>query len=66
MGAGTNPMAFDHAAHRAVLQNFIQAVKTGRDPAISGCSALALQEVIEAIMLSARSGGAVTLQTAAG
>ena len=66
MGAGANPMAFDHAAHRAVLQDFIQALQTGRDPAVSGRSALAVQDVIEAIMLSARSGGTVTLQTAAG
>lgn len=61
MGAGANPMAFGHAAHRAVLQDFIQAVQTGRDPAVSGRSALAVQAVIEAVMQSARTGGVVAL-----
>jgi predicted dehydrogenase len=62
MGAGANPMAFDHGAHRAVLQDFIRAVQTGQDPAVGGRSALAVQAVIEAVMQSAHQGAAVTLQ----
>ena len=61
MGAGANPMAFDHGAHRAVLQDFIRAVQTGQDPTVGGRSALAVQAVIEAVMQSARQGAAVTL-----
>jgi len=60
-GGGTDPMAFDHAAHRDVLQDFLDAVRQGREPAVTGRSALAAQQVIEAIMTSSRSGCPVTL-----
>jgi len=60
-GGGADPMAFDHAAHRAVLQDFVRAVQRGAAPAVSGRSALAVQRVIEAIMVSARSGRMVAI-----
>ncbi|WP_296492538.1 Gfo/Idh/MocA family oxidoreductase [Rhodoferax sp.] len=60
-GGGADPMAFDHGAHRAVLRDFIDAVRQGRDPAVTGRSALAAQQVIEAIMASSESGRPVTL-----
>ena len=60
-GGGADPMAFDHAAHRAVLQDFIDAVRQGREPAVTGRSALAVQQVIEAIMASSRTGTPVVL-----
>lgn len=60
-GGGADPMAFDHAAHRAVLQDFVTAVQAGRQPAASGRSALAVQRVIEAIVASSASGAAVVL-----
>lgn len=60
-GGGADPMAFDHAAHRAVLLDFIDAVRHGREPAVTGRSALAAQQVIEAIMTSSRSGSPVAL-----
>ena len=60
-GGGADPMAFDHGAHRAVLKDFIDAVRQGREPAVTGRSALAAQQVIEAIMASSRSGRPVTL-----
>ena len=58
-GGGADPMAFDHAAHRAVLQDFATAVQVGREPAVSGRSALITQQVIEAIVASSASGTAV-------
>ena len=61
-GGGADPMAFDHAAHRAVLQDFIDAIRHDREPAVSGRSALAAQQVIEAIMVSAQSGRPLALQ----
>jgi predicted dehydrogenase len=61
-GGGADPMAFDHAPHRAVLKDFIDAVRQGREPAVTGRSALAVQQVIEAIMVSAQSGRPVALQ----
>ena len=56
-GGGNDPMAFDHAPHRAVLQNFLQAVRSGGTPAVTGHSALAVQRVIAAIALSSGNGG---------
>jgi UDP-N-acetyl-2-amino-2-deoxyglucuronate dehydrogenase len=63
-GGGANPMAFDHAAHRAVLQDFIRSVQNGCAPAVTGRSALGVQEVIEAIMESSRTGSTVALHPA--
>ncbi|MBK5204385.1 MAG: Gfo/Idh/MocA family oxidoreductase [Polaromonas sp.] len=63
-GGGANPMEFDHAAHRAVLHDFIRAVQSGTAPAITGRSALGVQQVIEAIMESSRSGSTVALHAA--
>jgi UDP-N-acetyl-2-amino-2-deoxyglucuronate dehydrogenase len=60
-GGGANPMAFDHAAHRTVLQDFIRSVKTGSAPAVSGRSALGVQQVIEAIMRSSQTGRTVAI-----
>ena len=60
-GGGANPMAFDHAAHRAVLQDFIRAVQQGIAPAVTGRSALGVQQVIESIMESSRTGGTISL-----
>jgi predicted dehydrogenase len=64
-GGGADPMAFDHAPHRAVLQDFVRAVRSGSASATSGRSALAVQRVIEAIMASAQRGVAVTIDAAA-
>jgi predicted dehydrogenase len=54
-------MAFDHGPHRALLLDFVDAVRDNRDPAVCGRSALAVQRVIDAILASARSGQAVAL-----
>ena len=64
-GGGANPMAFDHAAHRAVLQDFIRAVQQGIPPAVTGRSALGVQQVIESIMESSRTGGTISLTPSA-
>lgn len=63
-GGGADPMAFDHAAHRAVLEDFIRAVQNGAAPAVTGRSALGVQQVIEAIMGSSRTASAVSLHPA--
>jgi predicted dehydrogenase len=43
------------------LQDFIDAVRLSREPAVTGRSALAAQQVIEAIMASAQSAQPVNL-----
>jgi predicted dehydrogenase len=60
-GGGADPMAFDHAAHRTVLRDFIRAVQSGTPPALSGRSALDVQRLIEGIMESSRTGRAIGL-----
>ena len=49
-GSGASVMAFSHEAHRAVLNDFLDAIEQGRDPAIPGETALATQRVIDAIV----------------
>lgn len=61
-GSGASIMGFDHGPHRAVIADFLAAVKSGAEPAVSGRSALGAHRLIDAIMVSSRSGGAaVTL-----
>jgi len=55
-GAGADPMAFGHSAHRTVLEDFLHAVRTNTAPATSGRSALLVHAVIEAIVESSRCG----------
>ena len=56
-GAGADPMAFDHANHRALIVDFLDAMKTGRSPKISGADALRSHALIDAVLAAARSGG---------
>ncbi|KQP22072.1 Gfo/Idh/MocA family protein [Pseudorhodoferax sp. Leaf267] len=60
-GSGANLMGFDHAGHRAVLQDFVQAIAQQRAPLTAGRSALAAHRLIDAIVRSSRTGAAVTL-----
>jgi UDP-N-acetyl-2-amino-2-deoxyglucuronate dehydrogenase len=55
-GAGANPMAFSHHNHRAVLADFLGAVRDGRDPKVSGREALKAHRLIEAVLKAAESG----------
>jgi UDP-N-acetyl-2-amino-2-deoxyglucuronate dehydrogenase len=57
-GGGADPMAFDHGAHRAVIADFLQAIREGREPKVSGRSALGVMRAIEAVLASARADGA--------
>ncbi len=49
-GSGASIMDFPHDAHRAVIADFGDAVRDGRDPAIPGREAVASQRFIEAIL----------------
>jgi predicted dehydrogenase len=48
-------MAFGHEAHKAVIEDFVDAVATGREPRISGASVLPVQRLIDALLESAAS-----------
>lgn len=60
-GGGADPMAFDHGPHRAVIADFLQGVRDGRAPQVTGRSALAVHATIAAVTDSARSGNTVAL-----
>lgn len=53
-GGGADPMAFDHGAHRTVIHDFLQGVRDGRAPHVTGASALPVHAVIAAIVDSSR------------
>lgn len=60
-GSGANMMAFDHAHHRAVLQDFVHAIRSDCEPAVSGRSALDVQKLIAAMMASSARSAPVSL-----
>ena len=53
-GGGADPMAFAHDAHRALLAEFLDAVDAGRAPSNDGRAALAVHDLIDALLASAR------------
>lgn len=60
-GSGANLMAFDHAFHRAVIEDFAAAIQSNTEPAVSGRSALQAQRLIAAIIDASARGVAVSL-----
>lgn len=62
-GGGADPMAFTHAWHQAILEDFRDALRAGRDPAVTGQAALASHALIDAITASARAGQTVEVRT---
>lgn len=60
-GGGADPMAFSHAWHQAVIEDFALALKEGRPPAITGRSALPAHALIDAIQRAAREGQQVAV-----
>jgi len=60
-GGGADPMAFSHAAHRAAITDFLDAIDAGRPPRVSGAAALAVHRLIEALLRSAREARSVAV-----
>lgn len=61
-GGGADPMAFSHQHHRRLIEDFLDAVRTGREPLSSGRSALAVHALIDAMLESSASGRAVDVR----
>ena len=59
---GERPAVAKHEWHRAVIEDFVDAVRGGRAPMVDGRAALAPQRLIEAIETSSRTGAAVDLE----
>ena len=55
-GTGADPMAFPHDYHRAVMADFVEAIRTGRDPKVTGEEALKVHRLIDALIETGRTG----------
>lgn len=55
-GAGADPMAFPNDYHRALLEDFLDAIEQKRDPKVTGADALRVHHLIDAILESAALG----------
>lgn len=53
-GGGADPMAFSHEPHKKLIEDFLDAARTGREPLASGRSALAVHGLIDTMLASAR------------
>ena len=55
-GTGADPMAGPYEFHRAVLDDFLDALAEGRDPRVTGEEALRGHRFIDAVLLSSEEG----------
>lgn len=62
-GTGADPMAFPHDYHRAVMADFVEAVRTGRPPKVTGEEALKVHRLIDALIAAGRTSGPVAVAT---
>ena len=60
-GTGSDPMAFPHDYHRSVIADFVDAIRTDRDPAITGEEALKVHRLIDALIETGRTGALVNV-----
>ena len=56
-------MAFDHGPHRALIADFVEAIRTGGEPRISGAEALKVHILIDALTRSAAARQPVAIGT---
>ena len=61
--AAADPAALDVASHAAQLADLLNAVDTGREPAVSGADGRAALQVVLAVYESSRTGRPVTLSS---
>ena len=60
-GTGADPMAFPHDYHRAVMADFCAALRTDREPKVTGEEALKVHRLIDALIETGRSGAPVSV-----
>ncbi|HEY4028665.1 MAG TPA: Gfo/Idh/MocA family oxidoreductase, partial [Candidatus Dormibacteraeota bacterium] len=65
-GGSADPAAISHAGHRTQIADLLDAIETGRPPAITGEAARRPLEIILAVYRSAREGREVSLPLVAG
>lgn len=59
-GSGDSIMDFSHEAHRALLADFLDAVRRGREPVVTGHEALLTHQLIEDMISTAARTAAAT------
>ncbi len=60
-GTGADPMAFPHDYHRAVMADFVAAIREGREPKVTGEEALKVHRLIDALIETGRTGQSVAV-----
>ena len=55
-GTGADPMAFPHDYHRAVMADFVAAIREGRQPKVTGEEALKVHRLIDALIETGKTG----------
>lgn len=60
-GGGADPMAFTHAWHQSIIEDFADAIENNRPPMATGRQALMVHDLIDALVLSSREERAVSL-----
>ena len=55
-GTGADPMAYPHDHHRAVMDDFIEAIRNDRDPRVTGEEALKVHRLIDALIETGKLG----------
>lgn len=58
-GTGADPMAYPHDYHQAVMADFVDAIRTGREPRVTGEEALKVHRLIDALIAAGRAAGPV-------
>ena len=61
-GTGKDPMDLPHDFHRAVMADFVAALRTGRPPRVTGEEALKVHRLIDALIETGRTGSMVAVR----
>jgi predicted dehydrogenase len=61
-GTGADPMDFPHDWHRAVMEDFLEAVAGARTPRVTGEEALKVHRLIDALIEAGRTGAPVRVR----
>lgn len=56
-GSGASIMDFPHDAHRGLIADVLDAIRAGRDPAVTGAAALESQRWVDRILARAKGAG---------
>ena len=62
-GGGADPMAFPFDWHQSLIADFAEAIKTDRDPRVTGAMALVVHRLIAALEQSSDGGRRIALET---